>query len=134
MTDHRACFWGGWGGSVVVVDMDAHLTVAYMMNKMGERPLGDERGIGLVLAAQAAVSRPGRSPPARLRPGAVAPLLPLNLGAFDRTWARFWAVIRPQSVRPAAHSRRERGPTDRGGAPDPRLDRQRRTRRSGRPW
>jgi CubicO group peptidase (beta-lactamase class C family) len=54
-TDHRACFWGGLGGSVVVNDMDAHLTVAYMMNKMGSGLLGDERGIGLVLAAQAAL-------------------------------------------------------------------------------
>jgi CubicO group peptidase (beta-lactamase class C family) len=55
-TDHRACFWGGFGGSVVVNDLDAHLTVAYMMNKMGSGLLGDDRGIGLVLAAQAAVS------------------------------------------------------------------------------
>ncbi len=55
-TDHRACFWGGFGGSVVVNDLDARLTVAYMMNKMGTGLLGDERGIGLVLAAQAALS------------------------------------------------------------------------------
>ncbi len=56
LTDHRACFWGGWGGSVIAVDMDAHLTVAYMMNKMGTGLVGDERGIGLVMAAQAAIS------------------------------------------------------------------------------
>ena len=56
LTDHRACFWGGWGGSVIAVDMDAHLTVAYMMNKMGTGLVGDDRGIGLVMAAQAAVS------------------------------------------------------------------------------
>ncbi len=55
-TDHRACFWGGWGGSVVANDMDAHLTVAYMMNKMGSGLIGGERGIGLVLAAQAALT------------------------------------------------------------------------------
>ena len=55
-TDHRACFWGGFGGSVIVNDMDAHLTVAYMMNKMGAELMGDERGIGLVLAAQAALT------------------------------------------------------------------------------
>ena len=55
-TDARACFWGGWGGSVVVNDFDARLTVAYMMNKMGAGLVGDERGIGLILAAQAALS------------------------------------------------------------------------------
>ncbi len=58
-TDHRGCFWGGWGGSVVAIDMDAHLVIAYMMNKMGEGLVGDERGIGLVLAAQAVVSDSG---------------------------------------------------------------------------
>jgi CubicO group peptidase (beta-lactamase class C family) len=47
----RACFWGGWGGSVIGIDMEAHLTVAYMMNKMGEGLVGDDRGIGLLLTA-----------------------------------------------------------------------------------
>jgi CubicO group peptidase (beta-lactamase class C family) len=52
----RACFWGGWGGSVIVIDMDKHLSVAYMMNKMGEGLVGDERGAGLVLAAYTALA------------------------------------------------------------------------------
>ena len=30
----RTCYWGGWGGSIVVIDCDAHLTVSYVMNKM----------------------------------------------------------------------------------------------------
>jgi CubicO group peptidase (beta-lactamase class C family) len=47
----RSCFWGGWGGSIVVIDMDLHLTVAYMMNKMDSGLVGDERGIGIVFAA-----------------------------------------------------------------------------------
>jgi CubicO group peptidase (beta-lactamase class C family) len=55
-TDHRVCYWGGWGGSVVANDLDAHLTIAYMMNKMGSGLVGDERGIGLLLAGQAALS------------------------------------------------------------------------------
>jgi CubicO group peptidase (beta-lactamase class C family) len=54
VTHDRACFWGGWGGSVVGIDMDAHLTVAYMMNRMGDGLVGDDRGIGLILAAVAA--------------------------------------------------------------------------------
>ena len=54
-SDARACFWGGWGGSVIVVNMDAHMTVAYMMNRMGDGLVGDDRGIGLVLAAHLAL-------------------------------------------------------------------------------
>jgi CubicO group peptidase (beta-lactamase class C family) len=55
----RACYWGGWGGSVIVMDFEAEMSVAYMMNKMGAELVGDERGIGLVLAAQAAMSGAG---------------------------------------------------------------------------
>ena len=51
----RTCFWGGWGGSIVVNDMDARLTVAYVMNRMGEGTTGDDRGIGVVLAAYMAL-------------------------------------------------------------------------------
>jgi CubicO group peptidase (beta-lactamase class C family) len=46
----KACFWGGWGGSVVLVDMDQRMTFAYMMNKMGAGVVGDDRGFGLVTA------------------------------------------------------------------------------------
>jgi hypothetical protein len=52
----RACFWGGWGGSVVVNDVDAELTVAYMMNRMRDGTVGDVRGVRLLAAAQAAVA------------------------------------------------------------------------------
>lgn len=47
----RACFWGGWGGSLVINDLDARMTFAYVMNRMGEGTVGDERGIGLLTAA-----------------------------------------------------------------------------------
>ncbi len=47
----RACFWGGWGGSIVVNDFDARMTVAYVMNRMGEGTMGDTRGASLVMAA-----------------------------------------------------------------------------------
>jgi CubicO group peptidase (beta-lactamase class C family) len=52
----RACFWGGWGGSIVVVDLDARMAIAYIMNRMGEGTLGDQRGAGIVLAAFAALA------------------------------------------------------------------------------
>ena len=51
--NERTCFWGGWGGSVVVNDLENRLTVAYVMNRMGEGTTGDDRGIGLVFAAYA---------------------------------------------------------------------------------
>jgi CubicO group peptidase (beta-lactamase class C family) len=49
--NERACFWGGWGGSIIVVDLDARMAVAYMMNRMGEGTVGDERGAAILLAA-----------------------------------------------------------------------------------
>ena len=51
----RTCFWGGWGGSLVVNDLDARLTIAYVMNRMGEGTVGDDRGAGIVLAAYTAL-------------------------------------------------------------------------------
>jgi CubicO group peptidase (beta-lactamase class C family) len=43
--------WGGAGGSLAVVDMDAHVTFAYVMNKMAGGTTGGERGIGLLMEA-----------------------------------------------------------------------------------
>lgn len=53
----RAFFWGGWGGSIAVIDLDAEVSVAYVMNRMGTGMAGDMRG-GLVAfaAAQAAAA------------------------------------------------------------------------------
>jgi CubicO group peptidase (beta-lactamase class C family) len=48
----NVCFWGGWGGSLVLVDLDARMTVAYVMNQMLDRGTsGDYRGYSIVLAA-----------------------------------------------------------------------------------
>jgi CubicO group peptidase (beta-lactamase class C family) len=54
--NERVCFWGGWGGSLIVVDFDARMTVAYMMNRMGEGTLGDARGAAIVGAAYASLA------------------------------------------------------------------------------
>lgn len=32
----RICFWGGWGGSMAVMDLDRRMTFSYVMNKMGQ--------------------------------------------------------------------------------------------------
>jgi CubicO group peptidase (beta-lactamase class C family) len=47
----HACFWGGWGGSLVVVDMDARMCFAYVMNRMGEGTMGDLRAVEILFAA-----------------------------------------------------------------------------------
>ena len=54
-TNQRSCFWGGWGGSIVVVDLENRMVISYMMNRMGEGTIGDERGIGIVFAAYGAL-------------------------------------------------------------------------------
>ena len=47
----RACFWGGYGGSLVVMDQDADLTVCYVMNRMESGLQGDMRGANIMLTA-----------------------------------------------------------------------------------
>lgn len=42
-------FWGGYGGSLVVCDMDARLCMAYAMNKMAGTTVGDMRA-GMLMA------------------------------------------------------------------------------------
>jgi CubicO group peptidase (beta-lactamase class C family) len=54
--DGRICFWGGWGGSVIIMDTDRKLTIAYMMNKMGAGIIGSDRAEQYVRAIYAALS------------------------------------------------------------------------------
>jgi len=46
----HTCFWGGWGGSLVINDADARVCIAYVMNKMGLGTTGDARAAGLAMA------------------------------------------------------------------------------------
>ncbi|CAM2780897.1 serine hydrolase [Mycobacterium intermedium] len=42
--DGRICYWGGWGGSMVIMDLDRRMTMSYVMNRMGHvTPAGSER-------------------------------------------------------------------------------------------
>jgi CubicO group peptidase (beta-lactamase class C family) len=43
-------YWGGYGGSLILIDMEAHTTFAYVMNKMQPTTQGDMRGLGLAMA------------------------------------------------------------------------------------
>lgn len=46
----RSFFWGGWGGSLAIIDLDARVSIAYVMNRMEANLVGDTRG-GLVAMA-----------------------------------------------------------------------------------
>lgn len=46
----NACYWGGWGGSSILVDQDARLSVSFVMNRMFEGLMGDTRSYNLVQA------------------------------------------------------------------------------------
>ena len=48
-------FWGGYGGSLVIIDMDARTTFAYAMNKMAPTTTGDMRAFGLAMAMWSAM-------------------------------------------------------------------------------
>ena len=54
--NERSCFWGGWGGSLAVIDLDARMSVAYVMNRMHGTLVGDARGGSLVMTALAAAA------------------------------------------------------------------------------
>jgi CubicO group peptidase (beta-lactamase class C family) len=41
----RVCWWVGYGGALVVNDLDRQLTFAYVMNKMGSALIGLGRGV-----------------------------------------------------------------------------------------
>ena len=53
--DQKVCFWGGWGGSVIIMDAGRRMTVSYMMNKMGAGIVGSERSSGYGQAIYAPV-------------------------------------------------------------------------------
>ncbi len=47
----RTCYWGGYGGSVIVMDQDLKMTVCYVMNRMESGLVGDLRGANIVVSA-----------------------------------------------------------------------------------
>jgi CubicO group peptidase (beta-lactamase class C family) len=53
--DGRLCFWGGWGGSLVIDDLDRRMVVSYMMNKMAPGLIGSPRAAAYLTAAYESV-------------------------------------------------------------------------------
>jgi CubicO group peptidase (beta-lactamase class C family) len=54
--NERAFFWGGWGGSLAIIDLDAGLSIAYVMNKMAPDMMGDLRGGSIAAAVYQALA------------------------------------------------------------------------------
>jgi CubicO group peptidase (beta-lactamase class C family) len=52
----RSCYWGGYGGSLILMDLETQLTICYVMNRMESGLQGDSRGADLVLAAVSALA------------------------------------------------------------------------------
>ena len=51
----RVAFWGGWGGSLAVMDLDRRLTISYMMNRMAPGILGSPSSEAYVRAVYSAL-------------------------------------------------------------------------------
>ncbi len=52
----RKCFWGGYGGSMIVNDLDNHMTIAYVMNNMGGGLIGSTRSNAYISAIYEAIA------------------------------------------------------------------------------
>jgi hypothetical protein len=49
MPNPKTLYWGGYGGSLAIIDLDARTTFGYAMNAMTVT-IGDLRALGLALA------------------------------------------------------------------------------------
>lgn len=56
MPSPNAMYWGGYGGSVIIIDMDTRMTYAYAMNKMAGTTVGDMRAFSLLGALWGAMA------------------------------------------------------------------------------
>lgn len=55
MPNPNSIFWGGYGGSLVIIDMDARTTFGYAMNRMEGTTTGDMRALDLSMAMWSAL-------------------------------------------------------------------------------
>jgi CubicO group peptidase (beta-lactamase class C family) len=53
----NSMFWGGYGGSLAIIDMDARTSFGYAMNRMVGTTTGDVRAVGLAMAMWEALSK-----------------------------------------------------------------------------
>jgi CubicO group peptidase (beta-lactamase class C family) len=55
LPEGKVAFWGGWGGSLAVMDLDRRLTITYMMNRMAPGIIGSDRSEAYVRAVYSAL-------------------------------------------------------------------------------
>ena len=55
LPEGRVAFWGGWGGSMIVMDLDRRVTTSYMMNRMAPGIVGSPRSEAYIGALYAAL-------------------------------------------------------------------------------
>ncbi|KAA8887572.1 beta-lactamase family protein [Nocardia colli] len=53
--ENRTCSWGGWGGSLVLVDLDHRMTVSYTMNQV-LWDSGYDRSLSVLMAAYESIT------------------------------------------------------------------------------
>jgi CubicO group peptidase (beta-lactamase class C family) len=56
LPDEHICFWGGWGGSMMIMDVGRRMTITYVMNRMGGGIIGSDRSSAYLRAAYDAVA------------------------------------------------------------------------------
>ena len=52
----NSLYWGGYGGSLAIIDMDARTSIGYAMNRMFGTTVGDTRAFGLAMAVWSALA------------------------------------------------------------------------------
>jgi CubicO group peptidase (beta-lactamase class C family) len=50
LPNRNSLYWGGYGGSLAIIDMDARTSFGYAMNRMAPTTTGDMRALGLSMA------------------------------------------------------------------------------------
>ncbi|MEU8824766.1 serine hydrolase domain-containing protein [Streptomyces sp. NPDC048636] len=55
----RVCYWGGWGGSMIIADLDRRMTISYTMNKMSPGIIGSDRAETYLRAVYASLGEGG---------------------------------------------------------------------------
>jgi CubicO group peptidase (beta-lactamase class C family) len=55
LPEGRVAFWGGWGGSMAVMDLDRRLTIGYAMNRMNAGLIGSPRSEAYIRAIYSAL-------------------------------------------------------------------------------
>lgn len=55
LPNESCCYWGGWGGSLAIVDMENRISFSYVMNEMRDGTTGDMRGAGPLFALYASL-------------------------------------------------------------------------------